>query len=408
MRIALLVLTAALAGCYKDNPNYSGDGGPDATEKCTQSSPDCVCLTPPGVCVQCTADEKDACTGATPACGDDNRCRECVADSECDSQVCLADGTCAEAASIIYASPSGLDQSGCGTSIGNPCAFVRAKQEMTPARHTIKLLAGLYSLGGGDGDITQNTVLAAREATITRSNNGPILTVKNGSRFEIIGGTLTNATGNGGDAIRCESGGTVAATSTTFDNNSEAGVDTDSCKIAITRSIFTRNFRAALTMGGDPAVVAFTNNLAHHNGFTSTNTIGGIRIQAAAGSKIEFNTIVDNVADRSSTAVGGVNCTGTLEARYNIIYRNQGGPDASVVQTGGDCDFSSSFVEAPGTPDNTPGFISPNNSPYDYHLSGSSPATLINAAGACIGVDLDGRKRPVGGACDLGAYERFP
>ncbi|MGN6111125.1 MAG: hypothetical protein ACTHU0_38865, partial [Kofleriaceae bacterium] len=109
MRIALLVLAATLAaGCNKDNPYYCegdpdhnctlGDGGTDAPEKCTRSSAECVCLTPPGVCVQCTADEKDACTGATPACGDDNRCRECVEDSECDSHVCLADGTCAEAA----------------------------------------------------------------------------------------------------------------------------------------------------------------------------------------------------------------------------------------------------------------------------------------------------------------------
>ncbi|MGN6103893.1 MAG: choice-of-anchor Q domain-containing protein, partial [Kofleriaceae bacterium] len=308
----------------------------------------------------------------------------------------------------VYASPTGADQSGCGTSIGNPCTFVRAKQEITPARNTIKLLAGSYSLGGGDGDITQNTVLAAREATITRSNNGPILTVKNGSRFEIVGGTLTNATGNGGDAIKCESGGTVAATSTTFDNNSESGVDTDTCKLAIARSIFTRNFRGAVTMGGDPAVVTFTSNLAHHNGTTSTNAIGGIRVQPATGSKIDFNTIVDNLADRGASSAGGVICTGPLEARYNIIYRNMGGPTPSEVQILGDCNFSTSFVEAQGTPDNKPGFISPDTSPYDYHLSASSPAEFVDAAGACTGFDLDGRKRPVGGACDLGAYERFP
>jgi hypothetical protein len=58
--------------------------------------------------------------------------------------------------------------------------------------------------------------------------------------------------------------------------------------------------------------------------------------------------------------------------------------------------------------DNSLGFAHPNATPFDYHLTASSPASVVDAAGACTGVDFDGEVRPTGTACDLGADEYQP
>jgi hypothetical protein len=58
--------------------------------------------------------------------------------------------------------------------------------------------------------------------------------------------------------------------------------------------------------------------------------------------------------------------------------------------------------------DNAPGFVSPNVLPFDYHLSAATPPSIVDAAGACTGTDIDGDSRPIGGACDLGSDERRP
>jgi hypothetical protein len=58
--------------------------------------------------------------------------------------------------------------------------------------------------------------------------------------------------------------------------------------------------------------------------------------------------------------------------------------------------------------DNSLGFMNPNTQPFDYHLSATSPSTVVDAAGACTGVDFYGDSRPIGAACDLGADEYHP
>jgi hypothetical protein len=95
---------------------------PDAPPGCASSS-ECaplVCdVTGARTCVRCTAAEHDACTGTTPVCGANHACRGCSAHSECDSRVCLPNGSCAVPDQVAYVEPlaGGTDSGGCNSTL---------------------------------------------------------------------------------------------------------------------------------------------------------------------------------------------------------------------------------------------------------------------------------------------------
>jgi len=92
-------------------------------------------------------------------------------------------------------------------------------------------------------------------------------------------------------------------------------------------------------------------------------------------------------------------------APNNIIFRNTGGT-TGTAQTFGNCTYGSSVnMAGASATDNSLGFVSPNVQPLDYRLTNASPPSVLNAAGACIGVDFDGESRPKGEACEKGADE---
>ena len=116
-----LAIVAMLAGaCSKTNPYYCADHPDDncaidgamsadvatgcqTSDQCSGDTP--VCVAPQ--CVQCTTTMAAACTDQTPICGSDNTCHGCAMDSDCASQVCLPDGSCADQSTVLYASPTG-------------------------------------------------------------------------------------------------------------------------------------------------------------------------------------------------------------------------------------------------------------------------------------------------------------
>ena len=182
MRIVLIV-AVLLAGCTKPNPNYcEGPDCPDGPPKtCTVSKDTCVCLTPPGICVECTNDDEHNCGGTKPQCGDNNRCRACRTNDDCGSGACLEDGACAIESQIVYAAPSGVDTAGCGLVSGqNECSIMQALLEVAGQRNIIRLAPGTYDVLAPDGlDFNRSATLIARGATIRRTANaGPFVTVK--------------------------------------------------------------------------------------------------------------------------------------------------------------------------------------------------------------------------------------
>jgi hypothetical protein len=401
--VVVVAVFIGFAGCEFNPPDAPTDGA----MSCTTSSDSCVCLSPPGVCVQCTVDDERNCTGATPQCGDDNSCRGCRANDECASGACLEDGRCADAGQVIYAAPAGLQTSPCGVAPGqNECSITQALLEIAGSRIIIRLAPGAYIVGGASGlDFQIGATLIARGATITRQtgSNGPFLNVRSSQTVKLVGGTLRGP--NDSDAIRCNAGSRLQVHEATVEDVSQAAI-AGPCEIVVSRSILRRNLGGGIRMTS-VSQAAITNNFIHHNG-TTGNSTGGMDLRLAAGSRVELNTVVDNVASTNAGNSGGISCEGQgYDAPYNLVYRNQGGA-GGAVQVIGTCTFQGSFVQAGGVAENAVGFEAPNDATSpSYRLTAGAPLGTIRDGFDCTGIDFDGDLRPApsGGKCDFGADE---
>src|SRR3954470_10753779 len=123
LRLALLIVSVVgVTGCdhlKEDNPsscerpeNVGHPGCPDAQPgtggHCSASSP-CTAEGFPAcdtdrdgvTCVQCTAAATGGCKGATPLCVND-KCTGCTKHTDCESNLCLPDGSCALSDDVAY------------------------------------------------------------------------------------------------------------------------------------------------------------------------------------------------------------------------------------------------------------------------------------------------------------------
>jgi hypothetical protein len=255
------------------------------------------------------------------------------------------------------------------------------------------------------------TFLADPGAQLTEMNSGILLKIDGSSQIAIYDLEITGSLGSNNPGISLQTGNTATLTliRAKLTNNSGPAILANGGTIAISQSTISGNGGGGVSLTGSS--FSITNNFVYRNGNTINASVGGIGVAGIppGTSKLEFNTIIDNQARVASTSVGGVFCDETgFVASHNIIFRNSGGMTGDV-QTLGICTYADSF-NMPGMSnvDNSPGFVHPNATPFDYHLTPASPATIVNAAGACAGVDFDGDTRPIGAACDLGADERTP
>jgi hypothetical protein len=413
MRI-VVVVALLLAGCNKSNPNFCDPASsmcPDkAPTPCTESSNGCVCQTPPGVCVECTTTDVRNCTGTKPACGGDNHCRACRTNDECDSGACLETGACAMASQVIYASPTGASSAPCGT-LGSECSITQAVAQLDGAHPIIRLAPGNYSVGGTEGlDFGgKSGTLIARDAVLTRSPTGPLVSVRNGQSLKLIGGILRGP--NGAEGVRCNTNSKLQVHEAIIEQMTLSGIQVDNCDFTVSRSILRNNLRGGITMLTVARVATITNNYVYQNGQGTQSGVGGMSLKLAAGSKVEFNTVVDNFADLGSTTAGGIICDGQgYDAPYNLVYRNQGGT-SGVDQVIGTCTFQGSYQQAAQTPgENAVMFENPNDSTNpSYRLKSGSPGEVkdrVVAGYNCQNlIDFEGDARPQGSACDCGADE---
>ena len=97
-----------------------------------------------GGCVACTSD--DQCDNPSPICDlGAGECRTCRSDDECASKVCdTSSGACLAEASIVYATPTGVDSGPCTQAA--PCSLDRAVAVATTAvaPPTLRMLPGTF------------------------------------------------------------------------------------------------------------------------------------------------------------------------------------------------------------------------------------------------------------------------
>jgi hypothetical protein len=443
--IPLISLVALLVACK--NPNYCagvlnddcrlkldapGPGTCSGDADC--ADPTAVCdLTGTMMCVQCTASESQACTNETPVCGDDHMCRACSAHADCPTSLaCLPDGFCGTDANVAYVDPMGTDNAAC--------------TKMTPCTKFSKALAAnkLYvKFTGTTNEAAESgmpavsinsqkvTLLADPGAKLTNTKNGLLLEVTGTSQVAIYDLEITGASGMTGVGISLPtgnmaeldlhrvkitnnqgggisaSGGMLTIAQSVINGNQGIGISSSANPLSMSQSEVSENNAGGLQMTAD-GMVTLINNIAHHNGNDTSASFGAFSLRPSLGSMVQFNTIVDNKANMGAASTGGVFCDiAGFVAANNLIFRNTGGSPSA--QTFGNCTYGDSFVAAgSSTADNTPQFVHPNTLPFDYHLTSTTPATILDAAGACSGVDFDGDSRPIGPACDLGADEYHP
>jgi hypothetical protein len=412
-----LGLAASLSACnYKDDPNFCPDRphnncmntDPPACSSdrdCSGDTPACDVLGTM-TCVQCTADNHSTCAGATPACIE-NACRPCTEHGQCDSRVCLSDdgGTCAAPEDVAYVAETGTDNDSCSQS--TPCTTI--SKALDTGRPYLKLAGTLVEAVAIDG---QNvTLLAERGTRLTSTQSGPILLIKGTSQVRIFDLEISGSQGGSGIFIPHDASGSRGVSRATISNNDLRGITSNGPgSLTVSRSTISGNRGGGLIVTHNDTTFHITNNFIIYNGRATGSDYGGVMIASnTLGSELGRNTIAFNQSN--GTFRGGVSCTGSrVTATANLIFHNSEpgvtGPKTDIAtqmnSTGG-CQYGSSLAIADDA--GNPGFKSPRVAPYDFHLTASSPATIVDAAGACTGVDFDGDERPLGAACDLGADE---
>lgn len=362
-----------------------------------------------GACVGCR-DGEDCRAESAPVCDAAlGMCRGCLAGSECASEVCdWIGGGCVAEGDVLYVE-SGATGESCTREA--PCGSLATAMEVGAAaggETWIHMAAGDYQ---ESVDVNGGSVrVVAEEGGNLRAGgiDQPVFMVRGGADLRISGLRIHDADGNGdgpGDGIYCTNSGgepTVVLDRVVIEGNDDQGVDANSCKLTVSRSILRDNRRGGLAL--DSVDFDVTNNFILANGSGSAVSAGVLidKNPPTAG-RLEHNTIVGNVNPAGSPS--GIKCVlvgSLLTFRNNIIYDNLG----SDTQVDGDnCAHRYSVVG----PDPVAGVeniqVAPSfSSDTDFHLVAGSSG-IDSAEASDVSIDFDGQPRPGAAANDIGADE---
>jgi hypothetical protein len=420
MRAALLSLlcVAFVVGCKVKNPNYCEDNPdhlcdmPDAPQMQCDDSTDCtgtekVCKKPENVCVQCTMTEASACMGTKPICNTmTNTCQACAKHTDCpDSNTCLPDGSCAAAANVLYVKQNGTDTATCAKAA--PCGNVMDAL-MASATKSIIRVEGTIA---GNTIIINNrdlTILGDPNTSILNRISGDLMSINGSSKVRIYDLKIADAAGNIGINVLSTHTGELELQRCVVTNNGTGILVSGNSSLIVSRSTISLNSLGGINMTSNTPKWDITNNFIFRNGNENSSQVGGIAISATlgTGSRLEFNTIVDNDATSGGSRSGGVQCTvNSFPAPNNLVARNElDGSPSAAAQVNGGCNFAMSLTQLDFT---NIIFVNPATVPFDYHIKTGSSVIDMATGGAPLTVDVDGQARPNGTARDMGADEFY-
>ena len=432
MRTLLLFAVVALAGCPRTSENYCDENNrdcgpnaycntdlricvegsaPDAAIPC-QSNDDCTTALPycdGSECKACGPNPGDpsACPATAPVCTDEFACRPCGTDLDCASDVCLADGACADESTTRYVA---VGASGACTKT-DPCGLDTALLMLVGPEdvRTIELAGGTYNRID-QTTINDSVTLTGRGATLHYADTLPASVIAISApgitvRIDFL--TLENAVGSG-DGVTCGSAA-VELRQVTLQGNAGYGLEANTCSVLVSRSTIANNGAGISVEDG---AFDITNNMIHSN--RSTAMTGGVSIESiSVGTpqprRLEFNTIANN--DAVGGTPSGVTCSvisDPLTFRSNILYGNDTDFDTGTVG----CTHEYSVIEeamggttGPGVVSGDPMFV--NAGGGNFAITSGSSARGVAAPDATMAFDFQGepRPQPVGGTPDSGADE---
>lgn len=420
--IASLFASLVFGGCWDQNANYCANAPHHncqdlidaAVPLCTsdqQCAPNVCDLVGTHTCVQCTTANPAACVSTSPVCGADNTCRACTAHSECSSNACLPDGSCAATDAVAYvaAGKSGT------CDIADPCGTLAAA--IQTGRPYVKFAAGtVKDTKATTIDSKTVTILADAGAALDRDGDGPILVIQSSSAttptaVEIFDLEITGATGTPTSANAIQLTPTVGSpslnlTHVTIDNNQGMGVQASGGMLTVSRSVFALNNGGAIQETN--GVFVIVGNKFYGNGSINSTT-GGITILTAANptNRLDFNTFALNTTQAGTGP--GIDCrAGAFVARNNILSNNLTSlpqPD----QFSGTCMHAFSILNPGTVPSGNSGsdplFV--DAAKGDLHLQTTSPARgTADPNSDLTGIaahDIDGTARTA--PATIGAYQ---
>lgn len=429
MRAAIwlgLVLTASCGrqlnleycAAHAEDPDCLVEGykAIDAAPPCMQNN-DCtkdptkhVCDVAAGACVECT--ENATCPTDKHVCNSGDVCVQCAADEDCASHVCIAaNGTCADASTILHASPTGASSGDC-TMI--TCALEVAVTQADANHHIIELDGGTYHLN-------QTLELAVEGLHFIPSHMGglPILTAGSGTVLHVTKSVELDSVeivGTNDDIIVCEGSGgkaNLVLEQISLHGSSRDGLNAKNCNITIEKSRLFGCQESVVWI--DDGTVTMRNNFIFGNG-QNTYQYAAVVFRGDTSGTLLFNTFGYNVGYDQTFGFGhnqqhiqypaGLDCDqdngANVVATGNLFSENT---PLSVRYTRCTGNYSSDNLIAPNTDAQ---FKAP---PGDLHLTMNTAAGAMkvrdNGSTDCSGdgVDIDNEARPQNGACDYGADE---
>ncbi|HEX8111325.1 MAG TPA: right-handed parallel beta-helix repeat-containing protein [Kofleriaceae bacterium] len=369
-----------------------------------------------------------ACGGATPVCGIDEACHPCTMDTDCASQICLPDGSCASPIDVLYVSPTGSDLATCMPD--DHCSLARALALIDGTKSTIRLDPAHYNLLA-TVVLPHDLHLVGRGATLDRNaaDSGAVLSIAAGTHISLDYVTVTGGDGSSGDGIACTNA-TLTLREVTIQGNAGSAISGSGCQLVVSHAQLLNNQAAGIvtSMPSDVVLVrslvsgnasvglalAMTtydieNNVIVKNG--GPNGLGGVFITQILGGTVGrrvfgFNTVSQNSGPFGN--VSGVLCDQSvgvpLAMTSNIVVNNAGPAQIS----GGACvwtysDIAPGPVSGTGNRSSDPLFVDPVHN--NFHLQLASPARDAADPAATLAVDIDGDARPQGAGRDMGADE---